>query len=131
MIVVDTSALVAILKHESGSDLFLDRLASADGVFIGAPSKFELLLVMGRSQGENGMKDARLLLDNLQITVLDWTSALADIAADALLGYGKGRHPAKLNFGDCMAYAVAKALDAPLLFKGDDFALTDVKRVTG
>jgi ribonuclease VapC len=95
---------------------------------MGAPSKFELFLVMGAAQGEDGVVDARLLLDRLGIEVVDWTSDLADLATNAFLRLGKRRHRAGLNFGDCMAYALAKALDAPLLFKSDDFALTDIRR---
>lgn len=124
---VDASVLVAILKREEDSPSFLDVLTRADDLVIGAPSKFELLLVMGAFQGAEGIADARILLDCLNVEVLDWTGDLADVAADAFLRFGKRRHDAALNFGDCMAYAVAKSLDAPLLFKGDDFRLTDIK----
>lgn len=69
-----------------------------------------------------------MLIDTLRIEISAWTRQHADIAAEAFLRFGRGRgHAAKLNFGDCMAYALAKSLDAPLLFKGDDFALTDIR----
>ncbi len=104
-------------------------LANGQKCIIGAPTKFELLLVMGRPYGDNGLSIAVSLLAEYDLTVYDWTSQFADIAGRALVKYGKGRHPAALNFGDCMAYAVAKSFDAPLLFKGDDFSQTDVKSV--
>ena len=74
-----------------------------------------------------GRDMAEALLARFNIAVVPWTDDHAGIAADAFLRFGKGRHPANLNFGDCMAYALAKSLDAPLLFKGDDFSKTDVK----
>ncbi len=126
MIVVDTSALVSILKSEPDAAQFAVTLAEASRVVIAAPTKFELLLVMARSQHEDGVEDARLLLAANAIETADWTDDLADIATSAFLRYGKGHHKAGLNFGDCMAYALAKSLDAPLLFKGEDFASTDI-----
>ncbi len=127
MIIVDTSALIAILRAEEDSEKFARRLADAPLRIIGAPTKFELLLVLGRPYGEEGLAVGKSLLEKYQLEVCDWTSELADIAGHALVNYGKGRHPAALNYGDCMAYAVAKHFDAPLLFKGDDFAKTDVR----
>ncbi len=132
MIVVDTSALIAILKSEPESTAFSRAMNAADRLLIGAPTKFEFLMVAtGAIADPGGSDDAREILSRLQVEVVSWTDHLADIATAAFVRFGKGRHPARLNFGDCMAYAVAKALHAPLLFKGDDFALTDVKRVTG
>ena len=129
MIVVDTSILVAILRQEPDGTFWMNRLLSEARLAIGAPTKFELLLVMTRGQGVIGASDANALLDVLKLDVIDWTDAMADIASEAFATYGKGLgHRAALNFGDCMAYALAKSLDAPLLFKGNDFALTDVKR---
>jgi ribonuclease VapC len=78
--------------------------------------------------GQDGIELAQELMDSLRIETTPFTQTLADLAVDAFMRYGKGRsHPAKLNFGDCMAYALAKSLNAPLLYKGGDFALTDVK----
>lgn len=70
---------------------------------------------------------AEALLDDLGIETLAWSDDYAGIAADAFLNFGKGQHKASLNFGDCMAYAIAKSLDLPLLFKGNDFSQTDIK----
>lgn len=73
-----------------------------------------------------GVERAKNLLIAIPIVVFDWDEMLADEAFSAFSRYGKGQHPAKLNFGDCMSYALAKSLGAPLLFKGDDFAKTDI-----
>lgn len=97
-------------------------------VLIGAPTLFEVRLVMGGRQQQEGIDDADSLLAQSGIETVAWTAELADLATDAFLRFGKGQgHPAQLNFGDCMAYAVAKSLDVPLLFKGDDFAKTDIR----
>lgn len=127
MIVIDPSVLVAILRSESDADEYQAILEASSDTIIGAPSKFELLLVMGKAQSALGMAQARRLLGALAIRTFNYTDELADGAADAFLKFGKGRHKAELNFGDCMSYALAKSLDAPLLFKGNDFALTDVR----
>jgi ribonuclease VapC len=126
LIVVDSSSLIAILQNESGSSQMMLALARADRAVMGAPTKLELMMVSGGRAGEVGQERVRLLLAEKPIEIVAWTDALADIAATAFLRYGKGRHPAALNFGDCMAYALAKSLDAPLLYKGDDFAKTDI-----
>lgn len=129
MIVADTSVLIAIPKDEPDGQQFLDSFEEAGDVAIGTPTLFEYLMV-AVGKGEAGQEaDARRLLDQLGMRFVDWTREHADFAMSAFLRFGKGRHPAKLNFGDCMAYAVAKSLDAPLLFKGTDFAATDVKRI--
>lgn len=128
MIVVDTSAIIAILFGEAGASALIERLMLPGRVLIGAPTLFEIRLVMGGRQQEEGIDDANSLLKKTGIETVPWTAELADLATDAFLRFGKGQgHPAQLNFGDCMAYAVAKSLDAPLLFKGDDFARTDIR----
>ena len=127
MIAVDTSVLVAVLKKEDDSEFWTHQLLDAERLIIGAPTKFELLLVMAKSQNDEGVEDARALLALTACEVVPWTDPLADIAADAVLRFGKGRHNAALNFGDCMAYALAKSLNVPLLFKGNDFSQTDIK----
>ena len=84
-------------------------------------------MVMGGRFGWDGIVELQSLIAANSIEVISWTEELADVAADAFLRFGKGRHSAKLNFGDCMAYALAKSLDAPLLYKGADFARTDIR----
>lgn len=126
MIVVDTSALVAILRKEPEADVLARVIAAASRIVIGAPTKFEFLLVTAALRRAGGEQDAINLLARIDAEVLEWTSEHADLAFGALMRFGKGRHPAALNFGDCMTYAVAKALNAPLLFKGGDFTKTDI-----
>ena len=94
---------------------------------IGAPTKFELLMVMARWRQKPAVDLAVSLLGTIGAKVVPWDDALTMLAVKAEFDFGKGRHPANLNFGDCMAYALAKSLDSPLLFKGDDFSKTDVK----
>ena len=92
-----------------------------------APTKVEMLMVaIGRKRIE-AKAVALDLLEQYRIEVVDFTDLLTALAIDAFDRYGKGRHKASLNFGDCIAYALAKSLDAPLLFKGNDFALTDIR----
>jgi ribonuclease VapC len=128
LIVVDSSVLIAILLDEAEKLTFAAAIVAADGARISAPNYFEAPMVAEALQGEAGCRD----LDQLAVaTGLDIVSLAAthiEAARDAFRRYGKGRHRAALNFGDCCAYALAKTLDAPLLFKGNDFALTDIKR---
>ncbi len=126
MIVVDTSALCAILFQEPGADRFSEALALNDAV-IGAPNHFEFLMVATGRLRDKGPMQARAILQSADLGVVAWDASLVDIAAEAFLHFGKGRNKAALNYGDCMAYALAKSLDAPLLFKGNDFSLTDIK----
>lgn len=85
------------------------------------------MVAVGR-YGSVGLDKTKALIARSQITITPFTESLAELAAQAFLKFGKGcGHPAQLNFGDCMAYALAKSLDAPLLYKGDDFAKTDIR----
>lgn len=127
MIVVDTSAIIAILFSEPGASALTERLMAPGRALIGAPTLFEVRMVMGGRQQQEGIEDANSLVTRAGIETAAWTAELADLATEAFMRFGKGQgHPAQLNFGDCMAYAVAKAYDAPLLFVGDDFARTDI-----
>lgn len=126
MIVLDSSAVVAILKHEPDAQLFEIKLSETKEILIGAPTKFELLMVMARWRQSPAVDLALSLLETVSAKVVPWDDAMTSLAVEAEFKFGKGRHKANLNFGDCMSYAVAKSLNAPLLFKGDDFALTDI-----
>ncbi len=125
MIVVDTSALFAIYAREAEADMFSRYLVSAERAVMGAPTAFEYRVVTFKRFGGRGSDDAALLLDRSPIEIVPFTPELVDIAVDALARFG-GR-PASLNYGDCMSYALAKSLDVPLLYKGGDFASTDVR----
>lgn len=128
MIVADASALIATLFEEPEGDIMLERFLQADLVVMAAPSLFETKMVaMGRTSAAILPKLERLL-DAASIEVRPWEEAHVALAFEAFRRFGKGSgHRAQLNFGDCMAYALAKALDVPLLFKGNDFALTDIQ----
>ena len=127
MIVVDSSAVIAILWHEVEATRFAEAIAASDRALIAAPNALELYMVcVGRTTIEVG-DDAMRLLDKLNIQIAPFDSRLATLARTAYLRFGKGRHKAALNFGDCMSYALAKSLDAPLLYKGGDFARTDIR----
>lgn len=124
MIVVDTSIFVAILAEEPDAQVFADALArSADSVMSAGNYLEARILAETRFQGRSDL-DGWLTERRIDIVPVD--RALAEIAADAFARYGKGRHPAGLNYGDCFAYALAKQMNAPLLFKGNDFSRTDV-----
>ncbi len=127
MIVVDTSALIAILRAEPDAEVFIDALQASPRCVMAAPTQFEMLMVALGRRSEEGQAAADALLVEYQIEIIGWTHAHADLAIEAFRKFGKGRHKAALNFGDCMAYALAKSLDAPLLYKGNDFALTDLR----
>lgn len=81
---------------------------------------------MGARYGDKGIEKLNILLDELAITVVSFSPEQAELATEAFLRFGKGRHPAKLNMGDCFSYALAKSIGQPLLFKGNDFSQTDI-----
>ncbi len=128
MIVVDTSAIVAILLAEDEGAAFRARIAAAGGALVSAVSAVELAAVSGR---DDALFDAaRSFLNEPYVAVEPVDAAQAAIASDAYRRFGKGRHPAGLNLGDVFSYALARARRLPLLFKGDDFSQTDVERVS-
>ncbi|HMJ03813.1 MAG TPA: type II toxin-antitoxin system VapC family toxin [Conexibacter sp.] len=122
--VLDTSALVAILRDEPESSAFADLLAGANNPVISAATLFECSMVQAKF--DEGLEDLDDLLLSAGIRVAAVDVAQAHAARDAWLRFGKGRSPAKLNFGDCFSYALATTTGRPLLYKGDDFAQTDV-----
>lgn len=127
MIAVDTSALVAIMMGEPEAEQFRNVLLAAERSIISTPTALELHLAMSSKLGEVGRRRAGDMVRSELLTVIEWTPDHLAIAVQAFEIYGKGQHPAKLNFGDCMVYAVAKALDVPLLYKGNDFFQTDIR----
>lgn len=128
MIVVDTSVLVAIVREEPGCHSFEDSLAQNRPSIIGGPTVLETKMVLSRLPASEVDAFFGRLDRQGGLSQVDFTPDMADAAVDAFRRYGKGRgHPAQLNFGDCLSYAVAKVLKAPLLFKGDDFGQTDIE----
>ena len=130
MIAVDTSALIAILCREPEADSFIRAISTASGCVLSAVSHMEASIVLA---GRQGSSSAWSGLDELvaaaDIAIIPHDAELARAAREAFLRFGKGRHPAALNLGDCAAYAVAKTRALPLLFKGGDFLATDIAAV--
>jgi ribonuclease VapC len=126
-VIVDTSALVAILKREAEADVFLERLLTEPSVRLSAVTYFEFAMVVDGWRDRAASQAVDLLLDRVEAEIVPVGVETARRARRAHAGFGKGNHPARLNFGDCFAYALAMELDEALLFKGDDFARTDVR----
>ncbi|TGD96412.1 type II toxin-antitoxin system VapC family toxin [Methylobacterium nonmethylotrophicum] len=124
MIVVDTSAFMAIVQDEPEAVAFMSRIALADRVVMSAGNYLECAM-LARMRLSRPM-DLDEWLARRGIAVMPVDHAQARLAAEAFVRFGKGRHPAGLNYGDCFAYALARSLDAALLFKGRDFSRTDV-----
>lgn len=124
--VVDTSALAAILLREADAPLFLATLARPGRKFISAANRTEFLLVAIARLKTDGMVLADELLVRLAVRTQAVDETIAGLAAMAYARFGKGRHPAGLNYGDTFAYATARQLGLPLLYKGEDFSRTDV-----
>jgi ribonuclease VapC len=127
--VVDTSAVVAILTGEPEGRSFIDAIEAADVRLISAASFVEASIILDVRYGAEGMRYLDLFLDRAGLEVAAVDEEQAREARRGFSRFGKGRHEAGLNFGDCFAYALAATSGEPLLFKGDDFAKTDVPRV--
>jgi ribonuclease VapC len=126
VIAADSSALIAVVLGEPDAERFLAALRS-DAVIISAVSFTEAAIVAEARQGPDAGRDLELLMAGVVDRVVAVDEAHARAAAGAWRRFGKGRHPADLNFGDCFAYATASLADLPLLFKGDEFAQTDLR----
>jgi ribonuclease VapC len=125
--VVDTSALVAILLGEPDAELFAHVLGDAPVRLLSAVSRVELSCVVEGRKGEIGRSDVERLLRDGGFDIVGVTPGQAEIAVDAFRRFGRGHHRARLNIGDCFSYALAIATDHTLLFKGDDFIHTDIR----
>jgi ribonuclease VapC len=126
-VILDSSALVAILFKEDDAAAYARALRDAESRAIAAPTVVEAAMVAEGRAGPAMAGELDELLQAAQAEIVPFTAEHAAIARDAWRRFGKGRHPAGLNLGDCFAYALAKARGEPLLFKGDCFARTDVK----
>ena len=130
MMVIDSSVLIAIITREPEQDEIVAVLEAADHVAISASTLVEVRMVAHNKGGPAMVGRLDALLNAFGVEVVATTAGHADIAHAAFVQYGKGSgHPARLNFGDLFAYALSKSRDIPLLFKGNDFSQTDVKRV--
>jgi ribonuclease VapC len=124
--VVDTSAILAIIFDEQDADLFLGKLAKAKSRQASVVSYVEASMLMISQRGTGAEDELNLMLSEADITIAPVDLNQAKLASAAFRKYGKGRHPAALNFGDCFSYALAKSCAEPLLFKGFDFVKTDI-----
>jgi len=126
VIVVDTSVVVAIIRHEAEGSIFTEILDQSSAAIMSAVSYVEsYMVVAGRRSGAD-TKRLESVIAALGIEIADVNYDQAGVAIRAFLAYGKCRHPAGLNLADCFAYALAKSSGTPLLFKGDDFSRTDI-----
>ncbi len=124
--VIDTSALVAILQNELERGEFTTAIEEAESCAVSAASIVETSMVIESRYGSDGCRDLDLLISKARIVIAPVDAAQSRIARMAFSRYGKGRHPAGLNLGDCFAYALAKVLGESLLCKGMDFVHTDI-----
>ncbi|HTT98730.1 MAG TPA: type II toxin-antitoxin system VapC family toxin [Rhizomicrobium sp.] len=124
--VIDSSALFAIVFDEPDHPAYLEAIITAVSLTISAPTLFECRMVALRKSGPDLEERILSLLKKSQVSVAAFDEHHVELAMQAFHRYGKGRHAAGLNFGDCFAYALAKSLNEPLLYKGADFARTDI-----
>jgi ribonuclease VapC len=125
-LILDSSAIVSMIEEEVGSRDLFDALAAAPNAAVGAPTLFETAMVLVAREGAAGRWTLARFLEVNEIAPVAFDERHWDAAADAFIRYGKGRHPARLNFGDCMAYATARVAGQPLLCIGGDFRKTDL-----
>ena len=124
--IVDSSALLAVLFREPGFEAFDTAIVDAPSCGISAAGFLEVSIVVESRGGDRASRQYDSFLRQARISIEPITEEQAHIARQAYSTYGKGRHPAALNFGDCFSYALAKSTGEPLLFKGDDFRKTDI-----
>lgn len=129
-LVIDTSAVVAILRSEDGSAALVEHLSAAGTRLTSAASRVEMGIVVEARLGPAGAEALARFLRDADIVVVDVDPDTADRALGAWRRYGKGRHRAALNFGDCFTYALAEVTGFPVLCTGEDFAATDLETVT-
>jgi ribonuclease VapC len=125
--ILDTSAAVAILYREPEAAAFAQRIHDADVCRMSVASYVEISMVIENQLGPEGMRQAEAFFRRAGVTFEPVTIEHGELARQAFLDFGKGRHKAGLTFGDCFTYALAKATGEPILFKGDDFSQTDLE----
>lgn len=125
--ILDSSALIAVILREPVCEAVLEHLETAAALGVGAPTLSETAIVLAARLGRDPRPKIARLLQAYQVTVVPFTDAHWVESTEAFLTYGKGRHPAALNFGDCLTYAVAKLAGEALLATGGDFTRTDVE----
>ena len=127
MIIVDTSALIAVMLDEPEKEKFIETISGAESIRVGSATLLESRMVLAGKKGRSAVRDLDAFIETSGMEIEPVTVEDADLAFDAFLRYGKGSGSgAALDFGDCFSYALAKRLNAPLLFKGNDFPQTDI-----
>ncbi len=126
--VIDSSALIAILRREPEEQAFRSAIKLASSRLLSASTRVETGIAALSLAGEVGLEQVDALLETLRVETVPLSPDHARLAIDAFRRFGRGRHTAGLNFGDCFSYALAKATGEPLLFKGDDFFQTDIRQ---
>jgi ribonuclease VapC len=126
-VIIDTSAVSAIFFKEPDAARFAEKIAQADTCSMSTATFVELSMVIESQLGQQALRECDRFLDRAGVALESVTAEQAHLARQAFLDYGKGRHPARLNFGDCFSYALAKVMQEPLLFKGNDFRKTDIE----
>jgi ribonuclease VapC len=127
-VILYSSAVVAVLIEEPGYEELELKMRGADVLAIGAPTLVETSVVMARRvRGEVGRIAVSRFREDLDVVVIPFAETHCKAATEAFFQFGRGRHPAALNYGDCMAYATARIAGRPLLFLGNDFAQTDIE----
>jgi ribonuclease VapC len=125
-VILDSSAVVAILMKEASSNDLVEKLLRETEVGIGSPTLAETAIVLSARLRVDARGTLARFVGEASVIVVPFGEAHYSTAVDAWLRFGKGRHPASLNFGDCLSYAIARVADRPLLCTGDDFAKTDL-----
>jgi ribonuclease VapC len=124
--VLDSSAIVAVHLREPGHERLVDAMENADILVVGTPTLLETAMVLSARLAQDSRPLLFAFLRRMRAEVVPFNETHLDVAVAAFLRFGRGRHPAGLNFGDCMAYAIAATSGMPLLFTGDDFSRTDI-----
>lgn len=125
--VIDSSALIALLQSEPEADRIMEALIEHEERHVSAANVLEASIVLTARFGEAADKELDVLLHKADIEIVSVTPEQVELAREAWKRFGKGRHAAALNFGDCFSYALAQSLGQPLLFVGDDFSKTDIE----
>jgi ribonuclease VapC len=126
-VILDSSAIVEVVLEDPAAEAVARRIAAEREVGVGAPTLVETTMVVTTKVGPTGRLLVRAFLQRVNGIVVPFGDAHWTVAVDAFVRFGKGRHPARLNFGDCLTYATAQLAGQPLLALGDDFAQTDLE----
>jgi ribonuclease VapC len=125
--VIDSSAIVAVMLRQPGWEHLVQVIEGAEFVAVGAPTLCETAMVLTSRLGGDPRAKLERFLGEAEVEVIPFTAEHYEVAVSAFLRFGKGRHPAALNFGDCLSYATARVAGMPLLYAGEDFARTDLQ----